>query len=260
MARSLAEADEMIAAAQGVGRDAGRWPYGALQPGGRRGAPARHLAAVHRGPSPGCLSRSQPRYRRRLRPDDSRSRRHPVDGPLGSDVGRGCRRAGADAEVRHCQRPTAVRVGMHRQRHRQPHQQGSRAGRSGSSSPTPICRSTTRRRKSKAGAWSSATARGRRSKAARFPSSATSRCGASSPTSPGPCESAARRSSTAPPAAARWNWRRGLRRRWRAWVMSRHRREGSRRRTMLAKRRDAQERLRGLASFALIVSMPWPCL
>ena len=47
-------------------------------------------------------------------------------GPLGRDVGRGCRRAGPDAEVRHCQRAIAVRVGMHRQRDREPDQQGSR--------------------------------------------------------------------------------------------------------------------------------------
>ena len=51
MARTLAEADRMIAAARAVGRDARRRAHRALQPGGRRRAAAGDVAAVHRGPS-----------------------------------------------------------------------------------------------------------------------------------------------------------------------------------------------------------------
>ena len=83
MARSLAEADAMIAAAARVGRDAGGRPDRALQPGGRGGAAARHVAALHRGASARRVSRAQPRHRRRVRPDDSRPRRHPGAGALG---------------------------------------------------------------------------------------------------------------------------------------------------------------------------------
>ena len=80
MARSLAEADEMIAAAAGARRRARRRPHRALQPGGRSGAAAAHRSPLHRGPSPRHVSRAQPRHRRRLRPDDSRSRRRAVAG------------------------------------------------------------------------------------------------------------------------------------------------------------------------------------
>ena len=99
MARSLAEADEMIAAAGDAGAVARRRAHRALQPGGRGGAAAAGRSAVHRGASARHVSRAQPRHRRRLRPDDSRPRRRAVAGPRRGRVDRGGRRAGADGRV-----------------------------------------------------------------------------------------------------------------------------------------------------------------
>ena len=126
MARSLAEADEMIAAAA-RGRRARGGPHRAVQPGGRRGAAAPHRPALHRGPSPRHLSRAQPRHRRRLRPDDPRSRRRAVARPIRGRVDRGRRRAGADRPRRHRERAAAVRERLHRQPDGQPHQPRPRA-------------------------------------------------------------------------------------------------------------------------------------
>ena len=102
-------------------------------------------------------------------------------------VDRGGRRAGADAEVRHRQRAAAVRVRLHRERHRQPDQQGSRA-----QDPVLPARrlSVDRLRRAggrglAAGAARRAAARDRGRPAAG--ARATSRCGASSPTSSAPC-------------------------------------------------------------------------
>ena len=122
MARSLAEADEMIAAAKSSGATLAVGHTERYNPAVAARAAARDLAALHRGASARRVSRTQPRHRRRLRPDDSRPRHHRVDGPFRGDIGRGRRRAGPDAQIRYCQRPSAVCLRLHRQRHRQPHQ------------------------------------------------------------------------------------------------------------------------------------------
>ena len=127
MARSLAEADEMIAAAARRRRRARRRAHRAVQSGGRRRAPAPDRPPVHRGPSPRHVSGAQPRHRRRLRPDDSRSRRRAVAGERRGRVDRSGRRAGADRPRRHRQRAAAVRQRLHREPDRQPHQPRPRA-------------------------------------------------------------------------------------------------------------------------------------
>ena len=153
MARSLGGGRRADRRGRSVRRDAGRRPHRALQPGGRGGAAARDLAALHRSASAGRVSRSQPRHRRRLRPDDSRSRHHPGDGAVGRRVDRSRRRAGADrrsttSPTRGCaSRPGASRTS--------PPAASARiaCARSGSFSRTPTSRSTTPRRKSKGGGW-----------------------------------------------------------------------------------------------------------
>ena len=86
----------MIAAAARRRRRARGRTHRALQSGGRSGAAAAERSAVHRSPSPRHVSRAQPRHRRRLRSDDSRSRRRAVARRRRGRVDRGGRRAGAD--------------------------------------------------------------------------------------------------------------------------------------------------------------------
>ena len=127
MARSLAEADADGRRRAGVRRGAGRRAHGAVQSGRRRRAAAAGRPALHRSPSAGHVSRAQPRHRRRVRPDDSRSRRRAVARAVGGRVDRGGRRAGADGPRGHRQRASAIRQRLHRESHREPHQPRPRA-------------------------------------------------------------------------------------------------------------------------------------
>ena len=111
---------------RGVRRRVRRRPHRALQPGGRGRAAAARSSALHRGAPAGHVSRSQPRHRRGVRPDDSRPRRRAVDRAVRGGGGRGGRRRRADAEARHRERAAEVRVRVHREHHGEPHQQGSR--------------------------------------------------------------------------------------------------------------------------------------
>ena len=99
-------------------------------------------------------------------------------------------------------------VGLHRQRHREPHQQGP-----GAEDPVLSARRLHLDRLRRAGSRRLAPGEARRRQAvdpgwcpAR--SSVTSRCGSSWPTSRGQSAIACRRASTAPPAAAPSPWRR----------------------------------------------------
>ena len=112
---------------RGLWRRVRRRAHGALQPGGRGCAAAARPSALHRGAPAGHVSRSQPRYRRRVRPHDSRPRRRAVDRAVRGRGGRGGRRRRADAEARYRERAAEVRLRVHREHHGEPHQQGSRA-------------------------------------------------------------------------------------------------------------------------------------
>ena len=76
---ALAEADAMIAAARAgaARRSPSATPSASTRRSTRR-APLADRSAVHRGAPARHVSRAQPRHRRRLRPDDSRSRRRAV--------------------------------------------------------------------------------------------------------------------------------------------------------------------------------------
>ena len=122
LARSVAEADRLLAVARARRGDGGRGPHGAFQSGSRRGAPAPRCAALHRGAPPRHVPGAQPRHRRRVRPDDPRSGRDPVDRGFAGGGHRCSGRAGADAAHRHCERPPAVCIRLHRESDGEPHQ------------------------------------------------------------------------------------------------------------------------------------------
>ena len=157
MARSLTEADAMLAAAAASGATLAVGHTERYNPAVAAVLPlvtSPRFIEVHRL---GAFSGAQPRHRRRLRPDDSRPRHHPLAGALGR---RAIEAVGvpvltdefdiANARLRFAtaasptSRPAASAA--------------TASARSGSSSRTPTCRSTTPRRRSKAGAWCGATA------------------------------------------------------------------------------------------------------
>ena len=79
LARTVEEADRLVAPPRVRGVAAGGRAHRAVQPGRGRGPAATARAALHRGPPPGHVPGAQPRHRRRLRPDDSRPRHRAVD-------------------------------------------------------------------------------------------------------------------------------------------------------------------------------------
>ena len=122
MARSLAEADEMIAAAARRGRRAGRRAHRAVQSGGRAARPLLadpRFIEVHRlGTFPERSLDIDVVFDLMI---------HDLDVVLSlvqfrGRVDRGGGRAGADRPRRHRQRAAAVRERLHRQPDRQPHQ------------------------------------------------------------------------------------------------------------------------------------------
>ena len=167
LARSLAEADELIAGGAGRARDARGRPHRAVQSGRRGGArpllTAPRFIEVHRlGTFPDRSLDIDVVFDLMI---------HDLDVVLSivGFAGRGHRRrrrAGADAEDRHRERAPAVRERLHRQPHGEPHQPRSHA-------EDPLLparllrrRSTTRRRSSRCGGWSARRQACRRSKAA----------------------------------------------------------------------------------------------
>ena len=88
MAPSLAAADEMIAAARASGATLAVGHTERHNPAVAAVLPLCHLAALHRSPSSRCVPGPQPRHRRRVRSDDSRSRHHPGAGRVADQIDR----------------------------------------------------------------------------------------------------------------------------------------------------------------------------
>ena len=149
------------------GRGAGGRPYGAIQSGRPGRATALDRSPVHRSPSSGHVPGTQPRHRRRVRPDDSRPRCAALDRQERGRVDRGRWRARADRSRGHRQRQNPVRERLHREPDRQPHQPGSREEDPVLPAGGATCRSTTRRRRSRCTGWSRAQGPRRRSRAAK---------------------------------------------------------------------------------------------
>ena len=122
MARSVAEADVLLAAARARGVTLAVGHTERFNPAVAAARAHLGVPAVHRGAPARHVPGAQPRHRRRLRPDDSRSGRHLVDRRFAGGGDRCGGRAGADAAGRHRQRAPAVRVRVHREPHGEPHQ------------------------------------------------------------------------------------------------------------------------------------------
>ncbi len=211
--RTLEEADGLIALAARHGAVLAVGHSERFNPAVAAALPHVDGARLRRGAPPQRLPRAQPRHRRRVRPDDPRPRRAARGDRHRGHGHRGGRRAGAVAAHRHRQRPPHVRVGLHRQPHRQPHQ--LRYHPQGALLPAArLHRHRLREEGSRALSGRGGRRRGghRRRQAGRR--RRPSRCSSSSRTSSTRCGRAGRRASAAPTAAARWSWRIASRPSW----------------------------------------------